>query len=75
MSTVYIGNAVGDEHGRASGGEPGDQTGKELRIQPWYKNKKGWRVFRAKSADVRTALADDMFRACKNEYILSLIHI
>ena len=48
MSTVYIGNAVGDEHGKASGGEPGDQTGKELQIQPWYKNKKGWRVFRAK---------------------------
>lgn len=69
MSIVYIGNAVGDEHGRASGGEPGDQTGKELKIQPWYKNKKGWRVFRAKSADVRTALAADMRAACDNAFI------
>lgn len=66
---VNIGNAVGDEHGHASGGEAGNQTGKELRIQPWYKNKKGWRVFRAKSADVRKALADDMRSACKNPYI------
>ena len=66
---VYIGNAVGDESGHASGGEAGNQTGKELRIQPWYKSPKGWRVFRAKSADVRKALADDMRSACKNPYI------
>ena len=69
MSTVYIGNAVGDEHGKAYGGEAGNQTGKELRVQPWYKNKKGWRVFRAKSADVRTALAWDMRAACENPHI------
>lgn len=67
--TVYIGNAVGDEHGKARGGEPGDQTGRELRIQPWYKNAKGWRVFRAKSADVRKALAINMRAACENRYI------
>ena len=69
MATVYIGNAVGDEHGKAYGGDPGDQTGKELRIQPWYLNKKGWRVFRAKSADVRSALAWDMRAACDNPCI------
>lgn len=32
MSIVYIGNAVGDEHGKASGGEAGNQSGKELRL-------------------------------------------
>ena len=64
--TVYIGNAVGDEHGKAAGGEPGDQTGRELRIQPWYLNKKGWRVFRAKSADTAKRIADDMRLACDN---------
>lgn len=69
MSTVYIGNAVGDEHGKASGGEPGDQTGKELRIQPWYLNKKGWRVFRPKSYEVAQKLADDMRAACDNPAI------
>lgn len=67
--TVYIGNAVGDEHGKAYGGEPGDQTGKELRIQPWYKNKKGWRVFRPKSYEVAQRLAEDMRAACNNPNI------
>ena len=67
--TVYIGNAVGDEHGKASGGEAGDQTGNEVRIQPWYKNKKGWRVFRPKSYEVAQKLADDMRAACENPAI------
>lgn len=67
--TVYIGNAVCDENGKASGGEPGDQTGKELRIQPWYKNKKGWRVFRPKSYEVAQKLAEDMRAACNNPCI------
>lgn len=66
MATVYIGNAVGDEHDKAYGGEPGDQTGKELRIQPWYLNKKGWRVFRAKDPAVAKKIADDMRWACDN---------
>ena len=69
MSIVYIGNAVGDEHGKAHGGEPGDQTGKELRIQPWYLNKKGWRVFRPKSYEVAQKLAEDMRAACNNPNI------
>lgn len=67
--TVYIGNAVGDEHGKPRGGEPGDQTGKELKIQPWYLNKKGWRVFRAKDPAMRPLLALDMREACNNPAI------
>ncbi len=67
--TVYIGNAVCDERGKAHGGEPGDQTGKELRIQPWYKNKKGWRVFRPKSYEAAQKLAYDMRAACDNPNI------
>ncbi len=66
MSTVYIGNAVCDEHGKAKGGEPGDQTGKELRIQPWHLNKKGWRVLRAKDPVVADKIASDMRMACEN---------
>ena len=69
MSIVYIGNAVGDEHGKAHGGEPGDQTGKELRIQPWYLNTKGWRVFRPKSYEAAQKLAEDMRAACNNPNI------
>ena len=40
-TNVYLGNgevanATGNEWGGAAGGEPGDQTGSELRIQPYY---------------------------------------
>lgn len=66
MSTVYIGNAVCDENGNSKGGKPGNQTGKELRIQPWYLNKKGWRVFRAKDSEVAKKLAWDCRAACEN---------
>lgn len=64
--TVYVGNAVCDENGHARGGKPGDQTGRELRIQPWYLNAKGWRVFRAKDPAVAKKIADDMRWACDN---------
>ena len=67
--TVYIGNAVGDEHGNARGGEAGDQTGKEVKIQPWYLNKKGWRVFRPKSSEIAQKLVYDMKAACENDLI------
>lgn len=66
---VYIGHAVGDEHGQARGGEPGDQTKKEVRIQPWYLNKKGWIVLRPKDSDVATKLVYDMESACRNDNI------
>lgn len=67
--TVYIGHAVGDEHGNASGGEAGNQNGKELRTQPWYLNKKGWIVLRPKDSAVAKKIADDMRFACKNSNI------
>jgi hypothetical protein len=66
MSTVYIGHAVGDEHGQASGGEAGNQNGKELRTQPWYLNKKGWIVLRPKDPKVATKLVYDVKAACNN---------
>lgn len=65
-TVVYVGNAVCDENGNARGGKPGNQTGKELRIQPWYLNKKGWRVFRAKDSEVAKKIANDMRWACEN---------
>lgn len=67
--TVYIGNAVGNEKGTANGGEPGDQTSREVRVQPWYLNKKGWRVFRPKSYEVAQKLVYDMKAACENDNI------
>ena len=36
MATVYIGGASIDERGKASGGQAGNQTGRELRKQAYY---------------------------------------
>lgn len=66
---VKIGSARIDENGNAHGGAAGDQTGKELSTQSWYKHAKGWRVFRAKSAAAAEKIAQDMEWACANKHI------
>ena len=43
---VIIGSARIDENGKAKGGKAGDQNGREVSTQAWYKHEKGWRVFR-----------------------------
>lgn len=69
MATVYVGSASIDENGKAKGGKAGNQSGKELRKQAWYKHSKGWRVFRAKSAEIAKKIADDMRWAIANKHI------
>ena len=69
MATVYIGGASIDENGKAHGGKAGNQTGRELRRQKWYLHSKGWRVFRAKSAEVQAKLAACMAAAVANRHI------
>ena len=69
MATVYVGGASIDENGQAHGGKAGNQSGKELRKQPWYKHSKGWRVFRAKNAGVGVKIANDMRYAIANKHI------
>jgi len=66
---VKIGSARIDENGHATGGKAGDQTGKEVSRQNWYKHAKGWRVFRAKVATVAAKIAQDMDWACDNIHI------
>ena len=66
---VKIGSARIDENGRAMGGKPGDQTGRELSTQNWYLHSKVWRVFRAKSGTVAERIAWDMQAACDNPKI------
>jgi len=67
--TVYIGEAVGDENGKAKGGEAGNQNGKELRITKWYLNKKGWNVLRPKVYTDAYLIASNMRAACSNPNI------
>ena len=39
--SVKIGSARIDENGRAKGGKAGDQTGREVSTQSWYRHAKG----------------------------------
>ena len=58
--SILIGHAVGDERGGASGGQAGDQTSREVRVQEWYNG--NWNlVLRPKSP----ATAEKMASACE----------
>lgn len=66
---VLIGSARGDENGRAHGGRAGDQTGREVSTQNWYKHSKGWVVLRAKDPEKAAKIAQAMRAACDNPNI------
>ena len=66
---VIIGSARIDENGRAHGGKAGDQTGKEVSTQNWYKHSKGWVVLRAKDPKKAAKIAQAMRAACANDNI------
>lgn len=64
-STVMIGGASGDENRKAKGGEAGNQTGSELKIQKWYNGK--WNVvLRPKDTTLAENLAIQCEGACGN---------
>lgn len=66
---VLIGSARIDERGKAKGGQAGDQTGKEVSMQNWYKHSKGWVVLRAKDTKKAQKIAQAMRAACTNDNI------
>ena len=66
---VRIGSARIDENGEIHGGKAGDQNGKEVAIQNWYKHSKGWIVLRPKDAAKAEKIAKAMERACANSKI------
>ena len=67
--TVYLGSAHIDERGKATGGKAGDQNGREVSTQKWYKHEKGWVVLRPKSREAGRKIAWDMQAACDNPHI------
>ena len=69
MATVYLGSAHGDERGQAYGGQAGDQTGREVSTEVWYKHSKSWRVFRCKDAEKAKKIVECMRMACANNHI------
>lgn len=66
---VTIGSARIDENGNISGGQAGDNNGREVSTQPYYDHPKGWFIFRAKSVFVRELIAEAMEAACANDNI------
>lgn len=73
---VEIGSARIDENGDISGGVAGDQKQRstpdysgEVSREGWYRHSKGWVVLRAKDAEKRRMIAEDMRRACDNPHI------
>lgn len=67
--TIKIGSARIDERGKASGGKSGDNSGREVSTQTYYKHKKGWYVLRPKTATQANKVAQDMKWACNNSHI------
>lgn len=67
--TIKVGSARIDERGHAHSGRAGDQTGKELSTQNYYKHSKGWVVLRPKTAEQANKIAKDMLYACANHHI------
>jgi hypothetical protein len=63
-----ISNSGHDENGKYSGGQAGDQTGKEWLLRPWYS--RPWKcVLRHPDADVRELLAQLAEKAAKNDNV------
>lgn len=66
---VIIGHAVCSENGDKYG-KPGDQTGKELRLQEWYLRDKGWKaVFRWKDTKLAEKSADYVSKCCQSSKV------
>lgn len=65
---VKIGHATKNENGKAYGGAPGDQTGKEVCVINWYKG--GWHtVLRPKSRELAEKSAAACEAACANKNV------
>ena len=66
---IKVGSARIDENGNATHGRPGDQTGKEVAIEPYYSHRQGWYMLRAKDVQVAKKIAQAMREGCANDNI------
>lgn len=66
---VIIGHSSIDERGKISGGQAGDQTGKEVCKRTFYNHKKGWICLRAKDKNIANKIATCMEDICDNPYV------
>lgn len=66
---IKVGSARIDEHGNISGGRAGDQTKREVTIEPYYSHPTGWYMLRAKDSDKARKIGLAMVEACLNNNI------
>lgn len=66
---IKVGSARIDENGNANWGKAGDQTRKEVAIEPYYNHRLGWYMLRAKNPDVARKIGLAMTEACLNNNI------
>ena len=64
-----VGSARIDENGNANWGKAGDQTGREVAIEPYYSHRLGWHMLRAKDSDKARKIGLAMTEACLNDNI------
>lgn len=65
---IKIGHASIDENKKATGGNPGDQTGKEVCTRNWYNG--GWQyLIRAKNSTIAESIAATCEAGCANDNI------
>lgn len=64
--SVTLAHAVSDENGKGTNGKAGDQTGKEVRFQPWYLRSKGWHTILRASKTVRDKMVKNAIAAVRN---------
>jgi len=67
--SVLLGSARVDERGQYSGGNAGDQTGKEVSTQSFYLHKRGWYCLRPTNSMTANVIANAMASACLNNNI------
>lgn len=66
---IKVGSARIDENGNISGGRAGDQTKREVTIEPYYSHPKGWHMLRAKDSDKARKIGLAMVEASLNNNI------
>lgn len=66
---IKVGSARIDERGKIIGGMVGDQTGREVAIEPYYVHPQGWWMLRAKDKTTASKIAQVMREACANTNI------
>ena len=67
---LRVGGACINELGKAKGGKQGDQTGKEVRVQNYYKYTGGWsHILRPMNPSIGNAIASAVEEICANDNI------